>query len=341
MPNPDHPRYDSVVELSRAIRDDKIKEAVFETDNTNDAARTRDVKALAVLLETPSSLTRLDLRINPGPKDQYTGDATLQTLSAALSNNTSLQRFAMIGGGVGDDGAKILAHVLEKNTTLRDVCLRNDPPSPFYRMQNHIGDEGARELAVVLTTHPSMRSIDLERNKIGLVGIEYLNHALNNHERLIINHGPSKGNNTDRARIIADINEVTAQSAETSRQEITAAVDKLFGKGNVTTSFNLDNIALTRQATCPVSTAVIATKMEELGIALHHPVNKTESDKLERPSSQPTYLRIAHDSKHLWPTALSLSIIAETLNDAVKKSPNIQRQNLRTETAHSVGLNRS
>uniref|UniRef100_A0A6B2LE35 Uncharacterized protein n=1 Tax=Arcella intermedia TaxID=1963864 RepID=A0A6B2LE35_9EUKA len=73
-----------------------------------------------------------------------------------------------------DEGAKLLAGAIERNTTLQHLSL----------IGNFIGDEGGKALANSLLINSTLESMDLDRNHIGDIGVKYIGIALHTNTSL-------------------------------------------------------------------------------------------------------------------------------------------------------------
>jgi Ran GTPase-activating protein (RanGAP) involved in mRNA processing and transport len=91
----------------------------------------------------------------------------------ALKQNTSVINVIFSMSGLhstimNDDGAKLLANILEENTTLEIIDISN----------NSIGLEGVKQLANALKKNNTLKKLYLTSNKIGDEGVRYICDAL-------------------------------------------------------------------------------------------------------------------------------------------------------------------
>eukprot|EP00900_Chrysochromulina_parva_P006149 jgi/Chrpa1/15535/Chrysochromulina_OHIO_Genome00021057-RA len=131
---------------AKAAAGDRFDEAAF------DAAAVDGRVPRAVLMEISSWLqalrdgaTELDLT---GKK---IGAVGARALAALLERNTTLKKLILESNDIGDDGARALATSLEKNTTLETLDLRS----------NGIVDDGARALETSLEKNTTLETLDL------------------------------------------------------------------------------------------------------------------------------------------------------------------------------------
>ncbi|CAF4854652.1 unnamed protein product [Rotaria socialis] len=118
---------------------------------------------IAHMLETNKTLTVLNIGYNG------LGDKGLCSLSEGLHKNMTLEELYLGCTGIGDAGAKSLAQVLQNNINgLKIISLES----------NAIGDNGARDLALALRNNKTLTTLDLARNKIGILGAEYFFESL-------------------------------------------------------------------------------------------------------------------------------------------------------------------
>ena len=101
-------------------------------------------------------------------------DSVAQSLSRALSVNTTLTYLNLSGNKIGTPGATSLSGALSENTTLTDLNLSG----------NKIGTLGAASLSGALSENTTLTDLNLSGNKIRTRGASYLSRALSKNTTL-------------------------------------------------------------------------------------------------------------------------------------------------------------
>ena len=120
------------------------------------------VESLSQALTVNSSLTNLNLSHNS------IGDTGAASLSQALTVNSSLTNLDLGSNSIGHTGAASLSQALTVNSSLTNLDLS----------WNSIGHTGAASLSQALTVNSSLTNLDLSKNCIGLTGAAFLSRAL-------------------------------------------------------------------------------------------------------------------------------------------------------------------
>ena len=120
------------------------------------------VESLSKALSVNSSLTHLDLTGNS------IGDSGTASLSQALAVNSSLTNLNLGWNYISDSGAASLSQALAVNSSLTNLNLS----------WNSIGDSGAASLSQALEVNSSLTKLDLSGNNIGDSGAASLSQAL-------------------------------------------------------------------------------------------------------------------------------------------------------------------
>ena len=120
------------------------------------------VESLSKALSVNSSLTHLDLTGNS------IGDSGAASLSQALAVNSSLTNLNLGWNYISDSGAASLSQALAVNSSLTNLNLS----------WNSIGDSGAASLSQALEVNSSLTKLDLSGNSISDSGAASLSQAL-------------------------------------------------------------------------------------------------------------------------------------------------------------------
>ena len=115
-------------------------------------------KILSRLEKNDKSLTKLNIWGNG------IGDQGAKAIADVLETNTTLTKLDLWGNGIGDEGAQAIADVLEINTTLTKLDLTDI----------QIGAEGAQAIVGVLKTNTTLNELHLGDNNIGDEGAKKL-----------------------------------------------------------------------------------------------------------------------------------------------------------------------
>lgn len=115
------------------------------------------VPLIQVTLPAPSRVIRLYLR-----NCKMEESCIVETIARCLPLSTSLEVLSLVGCGLVERDANLLAQGLERNMTLRRLNLD----------QNHIGDNGLKEFLRVIGKHPTLTSLAVSNNGITDVSME-------------------------------------------------------------------------------------------------------------------------------------------------------------------------
>ena len=96
------------------------------------------------------------------------GDEGAKALATVLEKNRSLEELKLYKNNIGDEGAKALASALEKNRSLKRLELDS----------NNIDNEGTKALATALEKNTTLETLSLEFNDFGYEGDKALATAL-------------------------------------------------------------------------------------------------------------------------------------------------------------------
>ena len=120
------------------------------------------VESLSQALTVNSSLTNLNLSHNS------IGDTGAASLSQALTVNSSLTNLDLVSNSIGHTGAASLSQALTVNSSLTNLDLS----------WNSIGHTGAASLSQALTVNSFLTNLNLRANSMGHPGAESLSQAL-------------------------------------------------------------------------------------------------------------------------------------------------------------------
>jgi Ran GTPase-activating protein (RanGAP) involved in mRNA processing and transport len=125
---------------------------------------------LAEVIRTTTSLEELhfDQRTNTALQNDKVVDA--------IANNRTIKTLYLWDASVGDEGVKVVAAILKKNSAIESVSLG----------YNKISDDGAKAIAEALKENTSLQKIDFSCNNIGEEGGKHILKALQQIERSAI-----------------------------------------------------------------------------------------------------------------------------------------------------------
>ncbi|MCB9640782.1 MAG: DUF924 family protein [Myxococcales bacterium] len=114
------------------------------------------------------------------------GDEGVRLLAPALASNTSLERLSLASNRLTPKAAEILVEALAEHPTLLFLDLGYmRGTGAVGEAGNFLGDEGAKIIAKLLQKNRTLRSLDLLHNDIGQAGLQPLCDALRENTQLI------------------------------------------------------------------------------------------------------------------------------------------------------------
>ncbi|MFU7500167.1 MAG: hypothetical protein ACJBCI_00340 [Candidatus Tisiphia sp.] len=121
-----------------------------------------DKEILEAIIENP--ISELDLSSN------NLGDNGAKVVAGIIQNSTELRHLDLSNNKIGSEGMGALSSAFDHNKTVTDLDLSN----------NDLGNEGAKKVATLLANNSTIIDINLDSNKIGTDGLLHLPSSLLN-----------------------------------------------------------------------------------------------------------------------------------------------------------------
>ncbi len=236
-------------------------------------------------------------------------------LSRLEKNDKSLTKLNLWGNGIGDQGAKAIADVLETNTTLTKLDLWG----------NGIGDEGAQAIADVLETNTTLTKLDLTDIQIGAEGAQAIVGVLKTNTTLNELHLGDNSIGDEGAKKLADILETNTTLTKLNFQfnkigdEGAKAIADVLETNTTLTKLHLGNNQIGDEGAKKLAEALETNKTLTILDLSYNNIGDEGAKKLADVLETNTTLT----ELHLWGSKVSGEAILERIKTSIERNKQI------------------